>query len=142
MERSEKLHQLRKDLKEAKISRVNKGDKIREMNEKIHAKKTEQTTLLKEKRLRLSNNKDKREHYNFTNQKDWNQYINTKLTGEDEARIERAYQEGKLVITSCEKEIKFLQIKIADLEWQLRIELSEPAMYGYFPESTEVMEGK
>ena len=112
------------------------------MNEKIHAKKTEQTTLLKEKRLRLSNNKDKREHYNFTNQKDWNQYINTKLTGEDEARIERAYQEGKLVITSCEKEIKFLQIKIADLEWQLRIELSEPAMYGYFPESTEVMEGK
>lgn len=124
------LHRLREDLKEAKITRTNKTDKIREMNERIKAKKAEQHANLKEKRLRLSNNKEKREHYGLTNQKDWNDYIKTKLTNEDEARIERAYQEGMAIIISCKKEVEFLNIKIADLEWQLRIELAGLDIYG------------
>jgi len=131
MEMKEKLHALRLDLKEAKISRVNKADRIREMNEKIQAKKNEQVAQLKDKRLRLSSNKDKREHYGYTNQKDWNTFINNTLTNEDENKINRAYTEGLAVIESCKKEVKFLNIKIADLEWQLRIELTSDVEFEY-----------
>ena len=124
------LHKLREDLKEAKIERINKTDKIRELNEKIRTKKSEQMASLKDKRLRLSSNKDKREHYGYSNQKDWNTFINSKLTGEDEGKIERAYLEGQELINSMKKEVEFFSIKISDIEWQLRIELAGLETYG------------
>ena len=85
---------------------------------------------LQRRRTSLLNDKEQREKNNITNQKAWEQYIKNTITKKEEDRIILRYNEVAEIVHELENAVRIDRIKIADLEWQLRIELAGLDIYG------------
>lgn len=129
MEKKE-LHKLRETLRQRKISKLEREDKIRTKTEKANHRKTLDKIELERRRTSLLKDKGRREKHNFTDQKSWGNYIKNTLTLEQEKNMEQRYNEQMEVVKSLQDAVKIDRICIEDIEWQLRIELEGLHVYG------------
>lgn len=124
------LHKLRTTLRQRKINKLEREDKIRTQTEKANHRKTLDKIELERRRTSLLKDKGRREKHNFTDQKSWGNYIKNTLTLEQEKQMEQRYNEQMEVVKSLQDAVKIDRICIEDMEWQLRIELEGLHVYG------------
>jgi hypothetical protein len=124
------LHKLRETLRQRKISKLEREDKIRTKTEKANHRKTLDKIELERRRTSLLKDKGRREKHNFTDQKSWGNYIKNTLTLEQEKNMEQRYNERMEVVKSLQDAVKIDRIDIEDMEWQLKIEMGWLEVYG------------
>lgn len=110
------VEHLRKEIRNASLVQLNRYDELADLKETVHESKTAEHEILKLKKMELRKDKDKRKEYGFTNDKDWDMYINNVLLKELETQIDMKFKEQEERIMEIETQIKVAKIRIANLK--------------------------
>jgi len=120
----EALLRLKKSYTENKDKKLEKQRAIQKIRNEVTPKIQKLQTNLELQRASLLKNKELRDDCGFTNQKDWEKEIKLNMTKVDEDHINTVREESESKIEGYEWDIKWIDNRISDIYWELKIRLA------------------